>query len=337
MLTHELEATMMQLVVPGKGILAADESTNTIGKRFAAIHVESTPENRRAYRDLLFTAPGLHEFISGVILFEETLGQRSSNGKLLPAVLAEQGIVPGIKVDKGTINLANTAEEKITQGLDGLAERLLSYKEMGARFAKWRAVLNIETHQPSCLAILANSDALAQYAAICQNRGIVPIVEPELLMDGNHTLERCAEATENTLHKLFHALNRHKVILEYIILKPSMVITGMDHQPKASVSSVAQNTLKILRRTVPVAVPSINFLSGGQSPELATAHLNAMNQTKHLPWTLSFSYGRALQDPALKTWQGKPENVAAAQQALLKRAKLNSAAMRGEYSEALEK
>lgn len=333
MLSHELEATMMQLALPIKGILAADESHGTIAKRFNAIQVESTAENRRAYREMLFTTPQLHQFISGVILFEETLGQRASNGKLFPEVLAEQGIVPGIKVDKGITNLPNTQDEKITQGLDGLAERLVTYKEMGARFAKWRAVLNIAEHLPSTLAMRANAEALARYAAICQSQGIVPIVEPELLMDGNHSIERCAEATEQTLHEVFNALYRHGVILEGIILKPGMVISGVDHQPKNSITAVAQNTLRVLRRTVPAAVPTINFLSGGQSPELATAHLNAMNATKQLPWLLSFSYGRALQDPALKTWHGKPENVAAAQQALLSRAKFNAAATRGECTE----
>lgn len=334
---HELEATIMQLVVPGKGILAADESHGTIAKRFNTIQIESTAENRRAYREMLFTTPGLHEFISGVILFEETLGQRANNGKLFPEVLAAQGIVTGIKVDKGVANLPNSLEEKFTQGLDGLAERLASYKEMGARFAKWRAVLDISDKKPSCLAIETNAAALAQYAALCQDQGIVPIVEPELLMDGNHSLERCAEVTERTLHKVFHALTQHNVILECMILKPSMVISGTEYQSKASVAAVAQNTLKILRRTVPAAVPTINFLSGGQSAELATAHLNAMNQTKHLPWQVSFSYGRALQDPALKAWAGRAENINAGQQALYKRAKLNSAACKGVYNEAMEK
>ncbi len=337
MSNHELEATIMQLAVPVKGILAADESNGTIAKRFNTIQVESTPETRRAYRELLFTTPQLHQFISGVILFEETLGQRAANGKLFPEVLADQGIVPGIKVDKGTTNLPNSLDEKVTQGLDGLTERLATYKGMGARFAKWRAVLNISDQMPSRLAIKTNAEVLARYAAICQSQGIVPIVEPELLMDGDHTIERCAEATEQTLQAVFHALHRHRVILECMILKPSMVIPGEDHQPKASVTEVAQNTLRVLRRTVPAAVPSVNFLSGGQSPELATAHLNAMNKSKNLPWELSFSYGRALQEPALKAWLGKPENVTAAQQALLKRAKLNAAACRGEYSEAMEK
>lgn len=337
MSTYELEAIVKQLAAPGKGILAADESTATITKRFNSIQVESTPENRRAYREMLFTTPGLEEFISGVILYEETLGQRASNGKLFPELLASHGIVPGIKVDKGIATLPNSLDEKFTQGLDGLAERLMSYKEMGAKFAKWRAVLNISDRQPSCLAIHVNAEGLAQYAAICQSQGIVPIVEPELLMDGNHNLERSLEATERTLQEVFHSLVRHRVLLEGMILKPGMVITGVDSQPKANIKEVAQSTLKVLRRTVSAAVPSINFLSGGQSPELSTAHLNAMNQTKHLPWNLSFSYGRALQDPALKTWQGRSENVKVAQQALYKRAKLNSLACRGEYNEGMEK
>lgn len=335
-MSHELEATIMQLVVHGKGILAADESHSTIAKRFNTIQVESTAENRRAYRDMLFTTPNLSAYISGIILFEETLGQRVASGKLFSEYLSEQGIVPGIKVDKGLMDLPNTQEEKVTQGLDGLAERLVSYKEMGARFAKWRAVFNIAHDKPSKLAMLANAEGLARYAAICQQQGIVPIVEPELLMDGDHNIETCAKATEAVLHEVFHRLNQHKVLLEGMVLKPSMVIPGTKHSP-ASVNEVAQNTLKILRRTVPTAVPSINFLSGGQSPELSTAHLNAMNQTKHLPWNLSFSYGRALQDPALKAWQGKNENVVQAQQLLLKRAKLNFLACKGEYSEALEK
>lgn len=333
---HELEATIAQIAIPGKGILAADESHNTIAKRFNGIKLESTAENRRAYRELLFTTPGIDEFISGVILFEETLGQRTGSGKLFPELLSELGIVPGIKVDKGVAVLPNALDEKITQGLDGLTERLISYKEMGARFAKWRGVLNISAMQPSSLAIHANAEALARYAAICQDLGIVPIVEPELLMDGDHSLERCAQATEETLHAVFHALNRYKVILECMILKPGMVITGTEHRPQANVITVAQQTVKILRRTVPSAVPTINFLSGGQSPELATAHLNAMNEMKNNPWLLSFSYGRALQDPVLKAWQGKVENVRAAQQAFHKRAKLNSLACKGLYKEAME-
>jgi len=333
---HELEATMLQIAVPGKGILAADESTATIAKRFASINVESTSENRRAYRDLLFTTPGIEEFINGVILYEETLGQRDSSGKPFPELLADRGIVPGIKVDKGVAHLPFT-EEKITQGLDGLAERLVTYKGMGARFAKWRAVLDISSAMPSALSIRANAEALASYAAICQDNGIVPIVEPELIMDGDHTIERCAEMTEKTLQTVFHKLNKHKVILECMILKPSMVISGSTCKQQANIQTVADATVKILRRTVPAAVQTINFLSGGQSSEVATAHLNAMNTGKPQPWLLSYSYGRALQDTALKTWQGKPENVRAAQHAFYKRAKLNSAACLGKYTDSMEK
>lgn len=333
---HELEATISQLLIPGKGILAADESQGTIAKRFATISVDCTAENRRAYRDMLFTTPGLADYISGVILFEETLGQKSTNGKMFPELLSELGIVPGIKVDKGTVNLPNSLDEKITQGLDGLTERLSAYKEMGARFAKWRAVLNISATQPSMLAIKSNAEMLACYAAFCQDIGIVPIVEPELLMDGAHKIERCAEATEITLNIVFDALNRHRVNLECMILKPNMVTSGSTYTPKESVNIVANHTIKVLRRAVPAAVPGICFLSGGQSPEIATAHLNTMNLVKQHPWYLSFSYGRALQDPALKVWAGKSENFHAAQNALLKRAKLNSAATKGQYTQSME-
>jgi fructose-bisphosphate aldolase class I len=334
---HELESTIQQIAVPGKGILAADESQGTITKRFNTINLECTTENRRAYRDMLFTTPELDKYVNGVILFEETLGQRANNGKLFPEFLAEKGIIPGIKVDKGVANLPNSLEESYTQGLDGLHDRLATYKEMGARFAKWRAVLNISDQQPSCLAVSTNAEALANYAAICQDLGIVPIVEPELLMDGNHSIDRCAEATEKALREVFAALNRHKIILECMILKPNMVIDGTEYSKKANVKEVAEKTVKILKRTVPAAVPTINFLSGGQSSQIATAHLNAMNQISKNPWLLSFSYGRALQDDALKAWHGKAENVKAGQDALHKRVKLNSLASRGEYVEAMEK
>jgi fructose-bisphosphate aldolase, class I len=332
---HELETTIYQIAQAGKGILAADESTGTIAKRFASIQLESTAENRRLYRELLFTTPNISEYINGVILFEETLGQRTSSGQLFAEYLTEQGIVPGIKVDKGVVNLPGTHDEKITQGLDGLAERLQTYKDMGARFAKWRAVINISDKHPSCLAVHANAEALARYAAICQSCGIVPIVEPELLMDGDHNIERCAEATEKTLHTVFDALVKHRISLEGMILKPNMILPGAAHATKASVKDVAQATLKVLRRTVPAAVPTINFLSGGQSAEDSTKHLNEMNKTKQ-PWVVSFSYGRALQDPCLKTWKGKAENFQAAQQAFYKRAKLNALASKGQYTEAME-
>ena len=333
----ELEATISDMVQAGKGILAADESAPTIARRFSAIDAESTEQNRRSYRSMLFTTPGLNEFISAVILFEETLTQQSDDGIPLPEVLAKQGIVPGIKVDKGLKPLANAAGDKITQGLDGLAERLQIYKTQGARFAKWREVYPISKHNPTALGLEANAEMLARYAAVCQTEGFVPIVEPEVLIDGDHTIERSALVIETVLHAVFHALHRHKVVLECIVLKPSMVTPGKDHPPKASPEQVAEATIQVFRRTVPAAVPSINFLSGGQTPEEATANLNAMNAMyPDAPWELSFSYGRALQEPALKSWQGITENTAATQQALYQRALLNGAARTGEYTPAME-
>ncbi|MBF6649537.1 class I fructose-bisphosphate aldolase [Methylobacter sp. BlB1] len=334
----ELQATIADMVVEGKGILAADESLPTIAKRFKAVNVESTEEKRRAYRSLLLTTLGLGEFISGVILFEETLGQKTADGKPLPQAAAEQGVVPGIKVDKGTIPLVNASGDLVTQGLDGLADRLTGYKEQGARFAKWREVYPIAGHNPTMLGIKTNAEVLARYAAICQSLGIVPIVEPEVLLDGDHTIERCFEVTEAVQHAVFHALHRHRVELEHIILKPSMILPGKDAPKKAGPEEIAEKTLVQLRRTVPAAVPSINFLSGGQTPEEATANLNAINaMAGNAPWQLSFSYARALQDPVLKTWQGRAENAQAAQQALYKRAKLNSVARTGSYTSEMEK
>ena len=291
--TAELEATISDMVQAGKGILAADESAPTIAKRFAAIDTESTETNRRAYRSMLFATPGLSEFISAVILFEETLTQQSDDGISLPEVLAEQGIVPGIKVDKGLQALANAPGDKITQGLDGLAARLQLYKTQGARFAKWREVYPISAHNPTALGLEANAEMLARYAAICQVEGIVPIVEPEVLIDGDHTIERSAAVIETVLHAVFHALQRHQVILECIVLKPSMVTPGKNLPSRASPEQVAEATIKVFRRSVPAAVPSINFLSGGQTPVEATANLNAMNALyPDAPWELSFSYGR---------------------------------------------
>jgi fructose-bisphosphate aldolase class I len=334
----ELQTTIVQMVQPDKGILAADESLPTIAKRFKAIGVEPTTENRRAYRSLLFTTPGAGEFISGVILFEETLGQTSDDGTPLPDALARQGIVVGVKVDKGKIPLAHAPGDAVTQGLDGLAERLRTYKAQGARFAKWREVYAVGEHNPTALGIEANAEMLARYAAVCQEEGFVPIVEPEVLIDGDHTLERCFDVTEAVLHAVFHALHRHRVVLEYTVLKPSMVLPGKEHPPKAGPEQVAAATVKVLRRTVPAAVPSINFLSGGQGPEEATANLNAMNaRFPNVPWELSFSYGRALQQPALHAWAGKKENAPAAQQAFYQRAKLNSLARRGKYTLEMEK
>ena len=334
--SEQLQATVKALTQPGKGLLAADESGPTIAKRFKAIGVESTEENRRAYRSLLLATPGLGEFISGVILYEETLGQRADDGTALPELAARAGIVPGIKVDAGKIALALAPGDEITQGLDGLAKRLADYKRQGARFAKWRAVYNISDTLPSRLAIEANAQALARYAAICQEEGVVPIVEPEVLMDGSHSLARCAEVTEAVLHEVFHALHHQHVILEEMLLKPSMVVPGKENPQRASVDEVAAQTLRILRRTVPAAVPGIFFLSGGQTPAQASAHLDAMNRLAPQPWTLSFSSGRALQDPVLQAWKGQAANVRPAQDALLLRARLNGAACEGRYDAAME-
>ena len=334
----QMQAAVSDLVQPGKGILAADESTPTITKRFNAVGIESQEESRRSYREMLLGTEGIGEFLSGVILFEETLGQRSADGTPLPEVAARQGIVPGIKVDKGLTALANGQGDKITQGLDGLPERLAPYKEQGARFAKWRDVYPITANNPTRLGIATNAEVLARYAAICQAQGIVPIVEPEVLIDGDHTIDRCAEVSEAVLNAVFHALHRHGVLLEYMLLKPSMVVPGKDHPQKANPAEVAERTIRILRRTVPAAVPSINFLSGGQSPEQATANLNAMNQGHAgVPWELSFSYARALQEPPMAIWRGEAKNVAAAQAAFYKRAKLNAAARSGKYTEEMEK
>lgn len=336
---NELESTIRKLAAKGKGILAADESTPTITKRFQAVGIESTEDTRRTYRELLMATPGVNQYVAGVILFEETLNQKTSQGILFPDMLNKLDILPGIKVDKGLVALANTTDEQVTQGLDGLPERLAEYKAKGARFAKWRATYNISAHTPSKLAIKTNAEVLARYAAICQNLGIVPIVEPEVLIDGDHTLARCEEVSEPVLHAVFNALYKHKVQLEYIVLKPSMVISGKACSQKASVDEVAKATVRVLRRTVPAAVPTINFLSGGQTSEQATAHLNAMNQLlgNTPPWNLSFSYARALQDNAMKTWAGVTKNIPAAQSAFLKRAKLNSLAATGKYTEAMEK
>lgn len=332
----ELQATVEALVRKGKGILAADESSPTIAKRFKPIGVESTEANRRAYRQLLLTTPGLGEFVSGVILHEETLGQRADDGTPLSQIAARQGIVPGIKVDTGKIPLAYAPGDEITQGLDGLAKRLDGYKQQGARFAKWRAVYNVSATLPSRPAVEANAEALARYAAICQEQNVVPIVEPEVLIDGDHTIDRCAEVTEGVLHAVFQALIRHRVVLEYALLKPSMVVPGKGQAQQATPSEVAANTIRTLRRTVPAAVPGVFFLSGGQTPAEATANLDAMNRLGAQPWQLSFSYGRALQDPALKAWKGQAANARETQNALLKRARLNSAAREGKYAPALE-
>jgi len=338
---NELESTIDDMVQRGRGILAVDESAPTIAKRFDAINVESTEENRRLWRSALLTTAGLGEYISGTILFEETLEQRTDAGKTIAEAAWAQKIVPGIKVDKGKIPLALSPGDLITQGLDGLAERLRGYREQGARFAKWREVYaiggsNADGLVPSKHGIEANAEMLARYAAVCQAEGVVPIVEPEVLMDGDHDIDRHAEVTEAVQNAVFHALNRHNVVLELMILKPNMVLPGKECR-RAEADEVAAATLRVLRRTVPVAMPSINFLSGGQGPEEATINLNAINQqAPDAPWKLSISYGRALQQPALQAWLGKTENIPAAQQALLKRARLNHLAMLGEYEKAME-
>jgi fructose-bisphosphate aldolase class I len=336
MTVDELTATATALVAPGKGILAADESSGTIAKRFDSIEVESTEERRRAYRELLFTTEGAAEFISGVILYEETLGQRAADGTPLPEVLSRQGIIPGIKVDSGTTGLAGFEGEKVTEGLDGLDGRLAGYRDQGARFTKWRAVIAIGEQVPTPGCIRANAEALARFAASSQQAGLVPIVEPEVLMDGDHTIERCDRATRDTLAEVFAALRRHRVRFDGMLLKPNMVLSGSDCPTQAGVEQVAEATVACLRDNVPASVPGIVFLSGGQTDEAATAHLNAMNRLGGAPWQLSFSYGRALQAPALKAWKGEAANGPAAQRAFLHRARLNGAARSGGWTEAME-
>jgi fructose-bisphosphate aldolase class I len=334
----ELRETVAAIVAPGKGILAADESTPTITKRFQAVGIESSVDTRRAYRTLLADAPGAEKYLAGVILFEETLGQASDDGTPLPRLLADRGIVPGIKVDKGTTPLAGAPGDLVTQGLDGLGERLAAYKAQGARFTKWREVYPITDANPTPLGIAANAEVLARYASVCQSQGLVPIVEPEVLIDGDHTIERCHEVSEAVLHAVFDALQRHRVLLEGIVLKPSMVLPGKANAVKASPEEVASATLEVLRRTVPAAVPTINFLSGGQGPEEATANLNAMNaMDRRAPWVLSFSFARALQDPVMHAWKGNPRNVAQAQELFVHRLRMNSLAREGQWSAANER
>lgn len=336
MTASTLETTVAALLVAGKGILAADESLPTIGKRFAALDIPSTEENRRAYREMLFTTSGLFEPISGVILFDETMRQRIGDASM-PQALARQGIVPGIKVDAGTMALPGFAGEKITQGLDGLRERLAAYRELGARFTKWRAVIVISDRLPTATCIEANARSLALFAALSQEAGLVPIVEPEVLMDGDHTLARCEEVTSATLQAVFAALFDHCVALETMLLKTGMVLSGKDCPQQADAGKVAETTLRCLRRAVPAAVPGIVFLSGGQSDVAATERLNAICRAGGAPWKLSFSYGRALQDTAMKTWQGSSANVAVAQAALRHRVRCNSLAVQGKYSERAER
>lgn len=335
--SQRLAETVQRLTSPGRGILAADESTPTITKRFEAVGIESNAENRRAYRSLLVSTPDVGDYIGGVIFFEETLDQQTDDGTPIPEAAQKAGIVPGIKVDKGTIDLTNAPGDKITQGLDNLGDRLKTYREKGARFTKWRNVFAIGHHNPTRQGIEANAEVLARYAAIAQEQGFVPIVEPEVLMDGDHDADRCAEVTEAVQHEVFRALVRHGVSLELMILKPNMVVPGKAHTMPGP-DEVAERTLTVLRRTVPAAVPSINFLSGGQSPQQATANLNAMAVLAGglAPWVLSFSYARALQQPPMEIWAGQSSRVSDAQNAFHHRARLNSAARAGDYNPDME-
>ncbi len=333
-----LNATARALVAPGKGILAADESSGTIKKRFDSIGCESTEDRRRAYREMLFTTAGAAEHVSGVILFDETIRQNASDGRPLPKILESEGVIPGIKVDKGTTKLSKSPEELVTDGLDGLRARLVEYRDLGARFAKWRAVITIGAHIPSRLCLDVNAHTLARYAALCQDEGIVPIVEPEVLMDGDHSIERCHQVTTETLHAVFDALYAQRVALEGMLLKPNMVIPGKGHASyPVSPDTVADATIACFLETVPAAVPGIVFLSGGQGDEEATANLNAMNAKGPHPWQLSFSYGRALQHASLNAWKGQDSNASAGQAAYLHRAHMNGLARSGSYTAAAEK
>ena len=332
-----LKATVAALLRPGKGILAADESFPTIGKRFAALDIPSTEATRRAYRELLFTTPQLNQWISGAILFDETTTQRTDLGESLPGVLTARDIIPGIKVDGGPIGLPSFPGEKFTSGLDGLRERLLAYRERGIRFAKWRAVITIGDALPTSTAIATNARLLAVYAALSQEAGLVPIVEPEVLMDGNHTLGRCEEVTHAVLQSVFASLAEHRVMLDVLLLKTGMVLSGKVCPRQAGVGEVAEATLRCLRQTVPAAVPGVVFLSGGQTDVAATERLNAICQNNPAPWKLTFSFGRALQDAAMKTWLGSASNRTAAQAALRHRARCNSLAVQGTYSATAER
>lgn len=332
----DMEDIASELVATSKGILAADESTGTIKKRFDSINVESTEESRRDYREMLITSSGFADYISGIILYDETLRQKSSDGRPLAELIAAQGVIPGIKVDMGAKPLAFADGELITEGLDGLRERLAEYHALGARFAKWRAVITISDSIPSSYCIDANAHALARYAALCQEANIVPIVEPEVLMDGSHSIDECYAVTETTLKSVFDQLYEQRVVLEQMLLKPNMVISGKDCPEQAGVDEVATKTIYCFEQTVPAAVPGIVFLSGGQSEAQATEHMNAMNQMGSHPWEISYSFGRALQASALNAWGGKAENVPAAQAAFNHRAKLTSAARDGVYDPEME-
>ena len=336
-MTPSLDVTAREIVAEGKGILAADETVGTITKRLAAHDIESTAESRRDYREMFFSTPAIAAFIGGVILQDETIRQQSASGRSLVKLLADQGMVPGIKVDEGARPLAGAPGELVTEGLDGLRGRLEEYRRLGARFAKWRAVIHVGDGLPSQTCLQVNANALARYAALCQEQRLVPIVEPEVLMDGAHPLARCEEVTSQVLQAVFDALFEQNVVLEGILLKPNMVVPGKDSPERASPEEVARTTLRVLRRYVPVAVPGIVFLSGGQDARLATAHLSAINRLAGAkPWTLTFSYGRALQDEALEIWHGQKENVRAGQKAFFHRAKCESAAALGQYGSEME-
>ena len=337
MMSRDLASVAQTLVAEGKGILAADETVSTLTKRFDTLGIRSTEQSRRTYREMLFTSPGAAEFFSGVIMYDETIRQKSSSGTPLAKALTAQGILPGIKVDTGAKPLAGCPDETVTEGLDGLRDRPREYHGMGARFAKWRAVIHVTDILPSRACVRANAHALGRYASLCQEQELVPIVEPEVLMDGSHTIERCAEVTGLVLHAVFHALFDQDVALEEMLLKPNMVLSGKACDRQASVEEVATATLRCLRRQVPAAVPGIVFLSGGQHARLATAHLNAINRLPGpKPWKISFSYGRALQDPALEAWHGRDENLQAGQHALYRRARCNGAASVGKYTGEME-
>ncbi len=332
----DLAAVAKAMVAPGRGVLAADESNATITKRFAALDIESTEENRRAYRNTLLSTPGLEEYISGVILFDETIRQKADDGTPFPKMLEQKGILPGIKVDTGSKPLANKSEEQVTEGLDGLRDRIAEYVDLGAKFAKWRAVIVIGDGLPSDYAIRCNAHALARYAALCQEGGLVPIVEPEVLMDADNDIDTCYQATLRTHRRVFTELAAQGIDLKGMVLKPNMVISGKKSPTQAPSQEVAEKTLDLLYRTVPAAVPGIAFLSGGQSAAVATEHLDLMSKMGPHPWTLTFSYGRALQDDALKTWKGASDNVGEAQKVASHRAKLTSAAATGSYSREME-
>ena len=333
---NDLAAIARQMVGPGKGILAADESTGTITKRLEKVNIESTETSRRDYRELLVTSPGASEYISGVILYDETIRQETSDGRPFVEMLNDVGILPGIKVDTGAKPLALAQDEKVTEGLDGLRERIEEYVQIGAKFAKWRAVITIGPEIPSQYCIDTNAHALARYAALCQEGGLVPIVEPEVLITGDHTIDRCYEVTDATLHAVFDQLHRQRITFEHMVLKPNMVISGKDCPEQAGVEEVAERTLEVLRRNVPASVPGVAFLSGGQSPEQATVHLNAMNLIGDVPWEITFSYARALQDAPIKTWKGDAANKETAQEGFIRRAKLVSLARKGEYKADME-